>query len=268
MKRTLVFALVLVMLISVFSGCAKGESADPGQEGGKTDASTTKKADPKPTEPEAGSPGIALSKAHTAYIANKKILSERLMDLFHDEPDLSFVWDHHFKFVYEDPDSYTFAAPLALGEMGLEEWKKYWYEDKAEMGVEGNVIWVSRFGLDSDKLTAEMIDGDKGLFFTYSERGKTLLDHYEFRPTPSGCRSQFYYDGLPAGKVNHYLIANEGDRWVFGFMATPEMPDRLSGDESLDFPKSAPLWVSVDGDQVLVRTEDGEETQMTLPPPK
>ncbi len=268
MKKSIVFALVLVLLIPIFGGCAKDEPADPGQEAGETTVSTTGQAVEEPAEPKGGNTGVALSQALAAFNESLRLLLNRSASLYSEGPDGQIVWDHYLRRVQDDYDTYTFAAPLALGEMNVEEWRKYWYEDKAEMGVEGNVTWASRFGLDRDKMTAEMIDGGKGVIFTYSKEGKLIMGHYEFRPTSSGYRVQYSFEGLPAGHVNHYLIANEEDRWVFGFMETPEIPDLLSDDEPLDFPKSAPVWISVDGDQVLARTEDGEDIKLTLPPPE
>lgn len=268
MKKAVLFCLVLLLFISALAGCAKDKPTDQGSAGGKQPSATgktdTKKTDPK----DLVGPLMGDGSAYQLFLAFREAKYDLVKPIQHGVYQIDEVYHRNVLGSLEvsDGDHATHAAELLLGDIGYLGWlEKRDYEDNEEyvtLEVEGNKATVSyrKMSLQNfDVLTAELIDGSDWIAMTLYNRDGSVNMYAEILKTSYGYAAQYYFGEGREGEDNHCLISVYGKDGVVGLAKLSDIPPRLSGNESQDFPKTAPEWHSIQGNLLTCKLADGNE---------
>ena len=259
---TLIFLMVGSLLLA---SCAKPGPGNNGQPPVETGGSG--QPEPGTQETKAEEPSVTGSRAadsYTAYLDAKSELIARLSDAVTENPDagmamMSFLgislidlamWPAAF--LGQDET----AAKVGMGYLGIEDVK--FDRDGSRSSI--------TFKDDEGKETVFTGDYDEkgdGYRFTAREEGEEKL-YSEYRRTSYGFVGQYYISN-DDGTVNYYMLTIEGKDGTVGFSSEVGRPSPLTGQEPVDFPKSAPEWYSVKGNTVTGVTSEGEELNFEIP---
>lgn len=284
MKRVVLVGLVLILVIAALAGCAKGEPADQGQE----DETKVPVSGPETPGTEPGGAGPTGSVEGEDQVVEGSVASKAFED---------FKWDKELMIwgIYEGIDSLQDklensnvylktmlsiemsleGQDVALGNLDPSKWAEY--QDINEKDVsfkrEGNknVLTYKKSDTSPESTTtAEFVDGGRWIIITYHNPEAPIEIYLEFLETSYGYAVQYYCPDLFQEQLgldtNHVLISIDDKKdGVIGFATSPGFPARLTGNESLDFPKVAPEWYSRAELDWEARSADGEEYSYSYP---
>lgn len=278
MKRVVLVGLVLILVIVALAGCTKGEPADQGQKSetkGPVSETDTPGKEPGGDEGQVIDGSVAL-KAYEDFKWDKEMLTwglEEGIDSLKDELENSIVYLKTMLTLERALDGEVHS--VALGNLDPSRWAEaYDYNEKnVSFKRDGNKNILTYKKSDTSPestTTAEFVDGTRWIIITHHNPEIPIEFYMEFLETPYGYAAQYYCPGLFVENLgldtNHFLFAmDERKDGVIGFATSPGFPARLTGNESLDFPKMAPEWYSRAELDWEARSADGEEYSYSYP---
>lgn len=271
MKKVLAIALSLVLIATVFSGCAKAKDAATEAVSdaiAAADDSTaevvTEAADLAETAEESGSDSDTASAFYSAYVESKSIVLGKITDGLTNNPDtlmtaMSFL-GATLSDLYLLPAMYfglgESSVSTALAMMGA---KDVIYDEQ------GNTYTVTYQNSDEQevKLTGTYEKG-KSLVCVGTTAGVENVFSEVYR-TAFGYVGQFY--GVSDdGTSTLYQFAINGEDGVVGLSSSAERPSALSGSESADFAKSAKEWFAINGSTITGVDAEGKSISFEYVP--
>ena len=270
MRKLVSFALSLMMVAFVLSGCSKAKDAAEDVAAQSVEAAETgeKATEEVATEAQqsapSGSDSDTASAFYTAYMDAKSDVLNRLMDGIGNNPDTMMS---AFSFLgISMSDLYLLPALyFGLGESSVATALAMMGAKDVSYNEQGNQYTVTyKNSEDKESSLTGTYDKGKSLVAVGSTNGKEDVFAETYR-TAFGYIGQFYFIAED-GTATLYQVSISGSDGVFGVLTGVDRPAALTGAEGADFPKAAKEWYAITGSTITGLTADGKQINFEYVP--
>ena len=249
MKRVFRILISVLLIASLFTGCAKSKdsaasnAANSGQSSGSSDTA---------------------SAFYNAYVERKTAVVSKIMDGLGNNPETTMSAFSFLGAAFSDLYLLP-AAYFGLGEtsvataLAMTDAKDVVYEEN------GNTYTITYRSSEGTKtvLTGTYNPG-KSLVCVGSADGKENIFSEAYQ-TSFGYVGQFYMISAD-GTSTLYLYSISGEDGSIGIVSGGERPAGLTGSESADFTTSAKEWYAIQGSTITGVTADGKSVSFEYVP--
>ncbi len=253
MKKVLSLLVSLLLVLSLFSGCSKKDSAAQEAATIAQEAEVVEEAAAADASYDAST--NTASDFYSAYIDAKSKVVSKIMDGLSNNPDtvmtaLSFI-GATMSDLYLIPAMY-----FGLGESSVASALAITGAQNVVYQENGNNYSISYLDTnDQDAVLTGTFDAGKSLTCVGSTNGTENV-FSEVYKTAFGYVGQFYYIA-DDGTTTLYQFAISGEDGVVGMVNGGARPTALTGTEGADFAASAPEWYAINGSTITGVTSDG-----------
>ena len=269
MKKILSIALILLMVAFAFTGCAKAKDAAEAAvseaiEAAESGESAEQAVEEAAQAVETGSGSDTASDFYGAYIEAKSAVLDRLMDGMGNNPDTMMST---FAFLgIAMSDLYLLPAMyFGLGETQVASALAVMGAKDVTYNEQGNQYTITY--KDSDEKQATLTgtyDKGRSLVATGTTDGAENV-YAEVYRTAFGYVGQFYFIA-DDGTATLYQVSVSGADGAFSVATGVARPTALTGNEGVDFPKSAKEWYAISGSTITGVTSEGESINFEYVP--
>lgn len=260
MKKILSISLSLMMIALVFTGCAKANDAAEAAVSEAIEAAESAESAEQAVEEaaeavESGEASDTASAFYGAYIDAKSDVLDRLMDGIGNNPDTMMS---AFSFLgIAMSDLYLLPAMyFGMGETEVAAALAMMGAKDVTYSEQGNQYTISY--KDSNEKQATLTgtyDKGKSLVATGTTDGAENV-YAEVYRTAFGYVGQFYFIA-DDGTATLYQVSVSGADGAFSVATGVDRPAALTGNEGVDFPKSAKEWYAISGSTITGVTSEG-----------
>ena len=218
---------------------------------------TTKKSDKQTSNSTATSTKFPISDSYTAYIKLKSDLTSKITDGLTSNPD-TVLASFGLQGVIMIDLIMIPAGILGMGKNAAQSGLGFLGATDIECSESGNrhiIKYKDKDGILCE-FEGEYDEAKDSLVCKATKEGRDSLNSEYFK-TPFGYVSQYYFVN-DDGTVSIYRLAIQGDDGVIGISDVDEYTP-LTGNETVDFPKSSKEWYAIFDDAFTGVAKDGTE---------